>query len=226
MSPAKIRAAWAIAFGTTALVSTSIVAGEPSAIPLGPFALHRVYRCSPSPFVSAGLLDEDTSETMGADVAGSDGSRDEPSSGWALRAGIGFTLDPDAFLLTFDAPYALTEDVRVGPLLQLAVDDDHVILAPSANVQYVFDLSDIDESLVDLKPFVQGGVGFAYYHQDRRRGDDDDVGFLIHVGFGLEYLLTGRLAVGNSLLFNILPVDALGDHFFFSWQFVTVSFRF
>ena len=43
--------------------------------------------------------------------AGSGGSG--PSTGWSLRAGIGFIDDPSAFLLNFEAPYAFDQCVSI-----------------------------------------------------------------------------------------------------------------
>jgi hypothetical protein len=148
----------------------------------------------------------------------------------SVRGAIGFTLDPDTFLMAFQGDYFLDDQLSLGPLLQLGVDDDTTILAPTLNVQYAFDLTELeedgDEILERLKPFVQGGVGLGYIHKDRRRGDDDDVGFLLNLGFGLEYYLTDQLALGNNLLFNILPDKTNGENFFLSWQFVTLRYRF
>jgi hypothetical protein len=156
----------------------------------------------------------------------SSGSAPPPDSPWSLRGGLGFTLDPGTCLLAFEAAYNVLEPLRVGPLLQLGVSDNRVILAPSLNVEYAFDLAPLEADLAKLRPFVQGGAGFAYFHKDHRRGDNDDVGFLLNFGFGFEYYLTEGFALGSNMLFNFLPADALGDHFFFSWQFVTATFRF
>ena len=66
----------------------------------------------------------------------------------------------------------------------------------------------------------------AYLHKDNRRGDNDDVGFLFNLGFGADYYLTERLSLGSNLLFNIMPDKVLGENFFFSWRFVSVSYHF
>lgn len=157
-----------------------------------------------------------------------------PGGKMSLRGAIGFTLDPDTFLMAFEADFSATKEISLGPLLQLGVTDDRTIVAPSLNVQYVFDLSGLNSNDVmtndlakKLKPFAQGGLGVVYIHKDGRRGNNvDDVGFFLNLGGGIEYYLTEKFAIGNNLLFNILPEDIAGEHFFFSWQFVTARYHF
>ncbi len=150
-----------------------------------------------------------------------------PESPWSFRASIGFTAGPGSFLLSAELPYAVNDHVFVGPLLQLGLSSDDKIVAPSANVQYVFDTSGVqNEFLNKLEPFLQGGVGFAYIHKDRRGRDRDDVGFMFNFGGGVEYPLNETVSLGTNMLFNILPVDTAGENFFFSWQFATLRFRF
>lgn len=136
---------------------------------------------------------------------------------------VGFTVDPETFLMTGAGDYFLSDNLAVGPLLQLGLADDRLMFAPTANVKAVFDLP--GPGFERLKPFAQGGLGLAYIQKDRR-GDDDDVGFLLNFGFGADYFLTERFSLGNSVLFNITPDKVRGENFFFSWQFVSASFRF
>ena len=48
--------------------------------------------------------------------------RHDDGSRWALRGGLGFTAGPSTFLMAFEAPYSLTSDLTLGPLLQIGVD--------------------------------------------------------------------------------------------------------
>jgi len=141
---------------------------------------------------------------------------------WSARSGIGFTEDPTTFLLALGADYFVTEDVSVGPLLQFGLDDDPFIFAPTLHVQYTLDLADIDS----LKPYLQAGLGFAYMQDYKRNGDEDDLGFLINTGAGLDWYFDERMAVGTSFLLNALPDEVLNEEFFFSWQVVTLRFLF
>ena len=155
------------------------------------------------------------------------GAPEEPRFPWSAGGAIGFTVDPTCFLAAFEAGYGVTDNLQVGPLLQVGASDDRTIVAPSANVKYLFDLPDVPEPLDRLKPFVQAGLGLVYMEKERRgRPDKDDTGFLMNVGFGFQYYLTRRFALGNNVLFNIMPDDVVDDHFFFSWQFVSGTFRF
>jgi hypothetical protein len=146
---------------------------------------------------------------------------------WSVHAGLGFTDDPDGFLVAPSFEYSLTRDFSVGPLLQLSFGDDDTIVAPTLNLRYRVDLSDVDNEFVRrIEPFAVLGPGFAYIDKDRRFGDDDDAGFLISGGFGADYWVTEDLAVGNTVLFNGMPDDVVNENFFFSWQVVSLRYRF
>jgi hypothetical protein len=97
------------------------------------------------------------------------------------------------------------------------------------NGRYSFDLSWVDDEIIqEVQPFVQGGLGFAYIDKDRSgaKKDKDGVGFLMNMGLGFEYPVSETVSLGNSVLFNVLPSRTARQHFFFSWQFVTLRFRF
>lgn len=143
---------------------------------------------------------------------------------FALNAGLGFMLDPDDFLLGFSMDYYLKHNLTVGALFQIGVDDRPFVLAPSINFKGVLDID--TPALRALKPFIQGGLGLAYLHRERRHRDDDDVGFMVNFGFGFDYYITDEFSLGSNLLFNGLAEDTLGEDFFFSWQVVTASFHF
>jgi hypothetical protein len=146
---------------------------------------------------------------------------------WGIRGGIGFTADPEAFLMGLEAEYSLTRDLRIGPLLQIATEDETTIVAPTANLKFLVPMPENAKGLARLHPFFQGGLGFAYVEKERDgRHDEDDVGFLVNAGFGCDYMLTDRFGVGSNLLFNVLPAETAGERFFFSWQVVTFTVRF
>ena len=141
---------------------------------------------------------------------------------WSARSGIGFTGDPTTFLLALGVDYFVTEDVSIGPLLQFGLDDDPFIFAPTLNAQWTLDLADIDR----LKPYLQAGLGLAYFQDGDRNGDEDETGFLLNTGAGVDWYFDERMAVGTSLLLNVLPDEVLEEEFFFSWQVVTLRFLF
>jgi hypothetical protein len=140
----------------------------------------------------------------------------------AVKGGLGFTLGPTDFLLALEGSYFLTNDLAVGPLFQLGIDDDPFIFAPSLNARYLFDL----RGLGRLRPLVEGGIGLVYECEDIGPRDRDETGFLFNFGGGFQYFLTDGVAVGSEVLFNFVPDEVLGDRFFFSWQVLAVSFFF
>jgi opacity protein-like surface antigen len=151
------------------------------------------------------------------------------ASGWSVRAGLGFTLSPSNLLLSLEAPYMVNRSFGVGPLVQFAVSDDWLMIMPTANLQYRFDLRGLDDpTLRRISPFVQGGLGFAWLERDfgGRLGEVDDTGFLLNVGFGFEYQLSRRVSLGNNVMFNMLPTEVMGQEFIFSWQFATARIQF
>jgi hypothetical protein len=176
-------------------------------------------------FTGAASAAESTFQAAGAASGG--GATSTSPGRFSAGGAIGFTIDPSAFLTTFEADYAVTDNVLVGPLLQVAVSDEQEIVAPSLNAQYLIDLAEGSDPLAKLKPFAQVGLGCAYIEKERKgRTDKDDLGFLLNVGFGLRYYVTNHFAVGNSVLFNAMPDEVIDERFFFSWQFLSGTIRF
>ena len=153
---------------------------------------------------------------------------------WSVQGGLGFTADPDAFLLEFEGNYYLGRGLSVGPMVQLGLDDDFTLVSPSAYLRYSFDLSEFSvPEFRRLTPYLQGGTGFTYVDIDVPRNlppgvnvDDDDIGFLMSFGFGADYQITNSFSVGSRMLFNVLPDDVFGENFYFSWQVAAARFRF
>ena len=138
-------------------------------------------------------------------------------TGWSLRAGIGFTHDPTAFLLNFEAPYAFDQWVSAGPMFQIGFDDHDTIVAPTVNVTVT--IPDLPgENFDRFHPYGFTGMGFAYIEDDNRRNDNSSAGFLINFGFGLEYQVSDNFFLGSQMMFNFLPEEVLDEHFFYSWQ--------
>jgi hypothetical protein len=150
--------------------------------------------------------------------------------GVAIETGIGFTSDPTTFLLSTELPIAISRDFDLGPLVQLGVGNDRLIVAPTVNARYSFPLSryvtDEDPVWDRLRPIAHGGLGFAYLERDRRPGDDDDLGFLFNLGLGIQYEWTDRVSFGTRMTFNVMPGEVLDERFFFSWQLAQLRYRF
>ncbi len=148
----------------------------------------------------------------------------------ALETGIGFTSDPTTFLLATELPIRIARDWDLGPLVQLGVGDNRLIVAPTLNVRYSFPLSRYvtDESPVwqRLRPLAHAGLGFAYIERDQRFAHDDDLGFMFNLGLGIHYDWTDRVSFGTRMTFNVMPGQILDDSFFFSWQLAQLRYRF
>ena len=145
---------------------------------------------------------------------------------FSLHMGLGFTASPTLFLTAVEGNVALSEYVRIGPLIQIGSDRNRTLVAPSAQVQFVLDLEQLAPHPVPLKPFAQMGLGFAYLDQGGRRRKKDDVGFLIHMGGGIEYYLMDNFAIGTRMQYNWLPHEVIRERGFFSWQVLSLTFRF
>lgn len=150
------------------------------------------------------------------------------TSTWEPYLGVGFGLSPTTFLIDTGLDYHLNPNFGIGPRVQIGIgDDDLLIVAPTANVRYRFDLDSDDEFVRNLHPYLQGGLGLIYIERDRFGREFDDVEFLMNGGFGVEYAVNDRFSIGNGVLFNGMPADeALGEKFFFTWQFLTARVRF
>ncbi len=139
-----------------------------------------------------------------------------------FTAGVGLglqgeTADGTAFAVGLSGDYFLTHNVSVGPLLQIGVTEDLTQIGLTAQVKYTLDLLDIP----DLKPHLQGGIGFIHADLDRGRGrfgDADDTSFLIPIGFGAGYRLSQKISLESTLLFNFTDLDDVrNDDFFITW---------
>ena len=150
------------------------------------------------------------------------GGGDDGRSNWSVSAGMGFTADPETFLMNFEAEYHVTENVSIGPVLQIGAADLSII-APYANARFRFPaFSKDDDFLGKLRLSVQAGLGLAYYSAPGA----GSTGMLLNFGGGLEYALTDGLSLHSRMLFNVLPVDAFGDNFYYSWEIIGARYRF
>lgn len=139
--------------------------------------------------------------------------------------GVGFTADPDAFLLGGSVGFLVGEQLFVGPHLQLGLDDNETLVAATVAVEKEFNL-ETESDARRLHPFVRGGIGILFLDEENRPGDDDDAGLLLNVGGGARYALDDRFAIGSTLLFNFLPADVHDENFFISWELAQVEFKF
>lgn len=122
------------------------------------------------------------------------------------------TLDGTALGLAFNGDYFLSQNLAVGPLLQVGVTKDLFMFGPSVQVKYVHDFDR------RLKGTLQGGIGLLYADWDRRRRARDDTSFLIPLGPGIEYRMTDSVSLSGTVLLNFTDIRVHGrsDNFFAS----------
>lgn len=143
---------------------------------------------------------------------------------FVFGAGLGLqgdTPDGTAFALGLSGDFFLTNELSIGPLLQMGFTGDLFQLGLTAQVKYTFDLPQIPA----LKPRIEAGIGFIYADLDRPEGSVDDTSFLIPLGLGAEYKLSDRISLDSTLLFNFTDLDIRGESFFITWL-VGVKFPF
>lgn len=152
-----------------------------------------------------------------ADIAPDEGER-------RITVGVGFTDSPETFLVSGDAEFYQSDRVSIGPSLQLGVDDNVTIVAPSFHARLVFPLEHQGDSAL-VMPFLQAGAGLAFIHKDKR-GNNDDFGFMLQAGGGLEVRLDENYALSSTLLVNIMPSEVNNEGAYVSWQILQLSFVF
>lgn len=106
---------------------------------------------------------------------------------WRAGTGVGVLInspDDQAFGLAGNADYFVSEQVSVGPLLQLGFSDDMALFGLSGQGKYWIPAGDRG------RVALQAGAGLA--HADFQ---GDDTSWLIPLGVGYEYTLDN----GNSL---------------------------
>lgn len=148
-----------------------------------------------------------------------------PTTPWSFRAGMGFTNDPDTFLLNFELPYRFDQYVSAGPMMQVGLEDNRFIVAPTMNLT-VTGANLLSGELARFQPTIFAGIGFAILNNDDRGGDTQDAGFLVNTGFGIDYLLSDRVTIGSRMLFNFLPGGTLDERFFYAWEVASVRLNF
>jgi hypothetical protein len=138
-------------------------------------------------------------------------------------AGIGFTDGPDSFLVGFELDFWQSDRLAIGPMLQLGLDDNVEMFAPSLHAKYRFPLGSDTKR---LSAFAQGGIGILALERDQLPGDDDDVGLMLQMGGGIEFQLESNAFLASTILIDLMPDDVLGENAIFTWQLVQVGWKF
>ena len=126
------------------------------------------------------------------------------------------TLDSTAFAVGVGGDYFFTNNISLGPLMQFGVTSDLFQMGLTAQAKYTFDLPQVPQ----LKPHLEGGIGFLYANLDRPgSGNKDDTSFLIPLGVGVEYRLSPRISLDTTAFFNFTDINVRNSdqNFFFTW---------
>lgn len=136
---------------------------------------------------------------------------------WTVGAAIGMqneTLDGTAFAFGLYADLELGPALSIGPLLQIGNTSDMFQLGLTAQLKYSVGV----QSMPQLRPYAQAGLGFIYADLDLpRTGEVDDISFLIPLGLGVEYKLSEYISADASVLFNFTNLDIRDENFFMTW---------
>jgi len=125
-------------------------------------------------------------------------------------AGIGPMLSTESgsiLGLQFIGDYFLTNELSVGPLLQVGFDNGFSQVGLTAQVKYMFDLP----ANPKIHPNLQGGMGFIHASDGR-----DETDFLMPLGGGVDVQVAKHLFLDSTLLLN---VTGLHDDLYVSWFF-------
>ena len=135
-------------------------------------------------------------------------------SNLGLHAG---TPEGTALALTFNADYYLDEHFSLGPMLQFGVNGDLFHLGISWQAKHVFE----NPRFPQILPHLQGGLGFILVNTDAGSADDNDLGFLVPFGGGIEVPLMKNLSVASTLLLNFTDAKVAGNrsNIFMTWIF-------
>ncbi len=121
----------------------------------------------------------------------------------------------------FDLPIHLTEHFAIGPWMQVGFGQEAVNLIFTANIRYSFDF--LRRTRFNrVEPFVQGGAGLVYTKINGAKATD----FTMNMGFGAEVPVSDHVYIGSDVMFNPILTRNAGNNWAFSWQFVTLRYRF
>ena len=131
----------------------------------------------------------------------------EPQSRLGFGTDLGFwsgTVDGTRFTLGFNLDYYLDRAFSVGPMVLLAPTGDLTNIAIAGVARYHFRFG-----AVNLVPF--SGIGLLHSDLDKGSGpgriDRNDTSYYIPIGLTAEYQLAPKLALANTLLFNLHNID-------------------
>ena len=158
-------------------------------------------------------------------------SSEMDASKFSVQAGMGFFAEDnfDGFLLNFEGSYHIDQSWSAGVGIQLGFDDDFLLLSMPFFGQYDFEnIPGEIPMLSDMHFFARLGIGFTYAENEVGpfNKNIDDTGFLFVIGGGLAYPINEKISLESKMQFNITTNDFFEDDFYFSWELVSLRYRF
>ncbi len=160
-------------------------------------------------------------------------------SRFSVQAGLGFFAsdvvdgvpeDGDGFLLNFEGSYHIDQNWSAGVDFQFGFDDDFLLFSMPFYGRYEFGNLPVDAPYFSkMRPFAKAGLGFTFIDIDLAAGaagDDDDTGFLFLIGGGMAYPINDNFSLESTMQFNITTNDFFEDDFYFSWEIISLRYRF
>ena len=151
------------------------------------------------------------------------------SSRFSVQAGLGFFAEDnfDGFMLNLEGNYHIDESWSAGVDLQFGFDSDFLLFSMPFYGRYDFGNLPVDQPFFSkLHPFAKLGLGFTYAEIDTRFFDVDDTGFLFLMGGGMAYEINDNLSAETTMQFNITDNAFFVDDFYFSWEMISLRYRF
>lgn len=179
----------------------------------------------PSPRADAGALAPDSGRGFGSVRALEDALRpadedDDCSAGHAyVSLGSGATLHPFGVLLACEPGYCITDQLSIGLLTQLGLEDHQLILAPALELRGSVHWSFSGDRRWSrwCRASAIGGVGGAYAEETRTGfASRHETGFLANIGLGFELHLFEKASLLAEGLYNAVPTGLLDDRYFAS----------
>lgn len=116
---------------------------------------------------------------------------------WSGGSSLGFlgsTPDGVAFAMNGNAEHFVSQNVSIGPLVQLGLTNDMTLLGFSGQGKYYIDMPGTQGR---GKLVTQGGIGFT--HADFRQ---DDTSWLVPLGIGYDYTMGSGISLSAMGLVN------------------------
>lgn len=132
---------------------------------------------------------------------------DELSNRFGFGTDLGFwsgTTDGTRFAMSFNMDYYVDRAFSVGAMTLFTPAGDLTNIGFAATAKYHYRMGQ-----VNLVPFA--GIGLLHADLDKNSGpgriDRNDTSYWVPIGISAEYQMTPKLALANTLLFNLHNID-------------------